>query len=258
MLWMLLVLAQAPAQPAPSADTIRLTPTATFEFELGKNGVKGSRLEKLAWSPDRNELYLMTYDPNPDASIKTAFHYVMQTANGTMKAVNAAPEWSGAYWAWKSDKSAPGDPSFTIEVAVEQKRMETGVATPMGGDYARGGTGGTPTTGISSGSAVDAARGMKFQQVYTMTLKGQVIGEWIDHRIQPGFTFGWGPAGSGLIAFVEKEGGRLAIMDRTGKKQRIESTKNVLLPAWTDDGSRMAYLEGQSKSKFAVRLVDVK
>ena len=99
MLWMFLVLAQTPAQPARSADAISLTPTATFEFELGKNGVKGSRLEKLAWSPDRNELYLMTYDPNPDATIKTAFHYVMQTANGTMKAVNAAPEW--AAWPWK-------------------------------------------------------------------------------------------------------------------------------------------------------------
>jgi hypothetical protein len=257
MLWMLLVLAQTPVQPAPSADAIRLTPTATFEFELGKNGVKGSRLERLAWSPDRNELYLMTYDPNPDATIKTAFHYVMQTANGAMKAVNAAPEWVGAYWAWKSDKSAPGDPSFTIDISTEQKRMETGVATPMGGDYARGGTGGD-LPGISSGSAVDASRGMKFQQVYTMTLKGQIVGEWINHRIQPGFTFGWGPAGSGLIAFVEKEGGRLAIMDRTGKKQRVEGTKNVLLPAWTEDGARMAYVEGQSKNKYAVKLADIK
>jgi hypothetical protein len=257
MLWILLVLAQTPAQQPISVEAIRVTPTATFEFELGKNGVKGTRLEKLAWSPDRNELYLMTYEPNRDASIKTAFHYVMQTSNGAMKSVNTAPEWVGAYWTWKSDKSAPGDPSFTIDITTEQRRAETGVATPMGGDYARGGTGGD-LPGVSSGAAVDAARGMKFQQVYTMTLKGQVVGEWIDHRIQPGLTFGWGPAGSGLIAFVEKDGGRLAIMDRTGKKQRIEGTKNVVLPAWTEDGARLAYLEGQTKTRYAVRLADVK
>ena len=255
MLWMLFVLAQTPAQPTPSVETIRVTPTATFEFELGKKSVKGSRLERLAWSPDRNELYLMTYEPNPDATIKAAFHHVMQTATGTVKPVKDAPEWANAYWTWKSDRSAPGEPALMIDVSQEQKRAETGVATPMGGELARGGT--SDATGISSGAAMAASRGMKFQNVYTMTLKGQTIGQWIDHRIQPGLTFGWGPKNSGLIAFAEIEGGRLVIMDRTGKKQRIDGTKNVLLPAWTEDGARMAYVEGRGKNKYVVVLADV-
>ena len=164
MIWMLFLLAQTPAQPLPSVETIRVTPAETYQFELGKNGVKGSRLEKFAWSPDRTELYVMTYEPNSDATIKEAFHYVLQVASGAMKPVDAAPAWLDAYWLFKSDRSAPGDPTLTIAVGQERKRAETGVATPMGGDYARGGSG--DTTGLPTAGAIDASRGMQFQNVY--------------------------------------------------------------------------------------------
>jgi hypothetical protein len=247
---------QSQSQSMPSVDTIRVTPSVTHQFELGKNGVKGSRMERLAWSPDRNELYLMTYEPNKDASIKEAFHYVMQVATGAMKSVEAAPPWVESYWTWKSDRSAPGEPTLSIAVSQDRKRAETGVATPMGGDLARGGT--SDTTGLASGAAVNASRGMQFHEVYTLTLKGETIGEWIDHRIQPGLTFSWGPKSSGLIAFAEKGGGKLVIMDRTGKKQQIEGTKGVVLPAWTEDGARMAYLETRGKNKYAMIIAEVK
>jgi hypothetical protein len=253
---LLLVLGPPQSQSMPSVDAIRVTPSVTHQFELGKDGVKGSRLERLAWSPDRNELYLMTYEPNPDATIKQAFHYVMQAATGTMKSVEAAPPWVEAYWTWKSDRSAPGEPTLSIAVSQDRKRAETGVATPMGGDLARGGT--SDTTGLASGAAIDASRGMKFQNVYTLTLKGETIGEWIDHRIQPGLTFSWGPKSSGLIAFAEKGDGKLVIMDRTGKKQPIGGTKGVVLPAWTEDGARMAYLETRGKNKYAMIIAEVK
>ena len=128
---------------------------------------------------------------------------------------------------------APGDPTLTIE-SSGAKRAETGVATPMGGDYARGGT--ADATGLPTSGALDASRGMQYKNVYTLMLKGEIIGQWIDHRIQPGLTFGWGPKGSGLIAFAAKDGGRLVIMDKTGKKQKIDDTKDVVLPAWTEDG----------------------
>ena len=43
--------------------------------------------------------------------------------------------------------------------------------------------------------------------IYSMKLKGEVIGEWRDHRIMPGVTFGWAPAGTNLIAFSERNTG---------------------------------------------------
>ena len=218
--------------------------------------MKGTRVERFGWSPDKTEFYVMTYEPNRDATIKEAYHYVMQVATGQTKSANAAPAWADAYWLFKSDQSAPGDASLTINVAQERKRAETGVATPMGGDLARGG--GSDTTGLTVGGAIDASRGMDFHNIYTLTLKGETIGQWTDHRIQPGMTFSWGPKGTGLIVFTEKDSGRLVFMDRGGKKQRIDSTKGVILPAWTEDGSRLAYLEPRGKNRYEVIIADVK
>jgi hypothetical protein len=90
-----------------------------------------------------------------------------------------------------------------------------------------------------------------------MLLKGEVVGEWVNHAIVPGLTFGWGPAGSHLIAYAEKSSGRLVIMDSTGARQKIDGTKSVVLPAWTADGSKVAYLEGRGRNKFAVVIAKV-
>jgi hypothetical protein len=248
-------------QSTPSAETIRLLPSVVAEFQLGAGGINGQRVRQLAWSPDGRELYLMTYEPNRDASIKEAFHYVMPAAGGKFARVEATPTWAATYWTWKSDRSAPGDQSRQIEVLQEKKRAETGVATPMGGDMARGGadTGGAGAAGgISPAAATDAARGMQMQDVYTLKLKGEIVGEWINHPIVPGLTFGWGPKATGLIAFAEKNGGRLVLMDRAGKKQKVDGTKDVVLPAFSDDGSRLAYLEGRGRNRFAVIVADVK
>jgi hypothetical protein len=256
MLQMLLFLSLVTAQLATSADAIRLSPGFIGEFELGKNGVSGSRVRQLAWSPDGKELYLMTYEPKPDASIKQAFHYLIPIAGGRPNRVEAPPAWAATYWSWKSDRSAPGEPSLKIEVSEEKKRAETGVALPAGGEMARGGTA-DPATGLSSESALNAARGMENNNVYTLRLKGEVIGEWINHPIVPGLTFGWGPLESGLIAFAEKSSGSLVIMDKTGKKQKVAGTKGVVLPAWSDDGAKIAYLEGRGRNKYAVIIAAV-
>ena len=248
-------------QSAPSVEAIRLSPSVVAEFQLGSGGINGQRVRQLAWSADGRELYLMTYEPNRDASVKEAFHYVIPVAGGKFARAEATPAWATTYWTWKSDRFAPGDQSQQIEVLQEKKRAETGVATPMGGDLARGGTdtgGAGAAGGISSSSAVDAARGMQMQDVYTLKLKSEIIGEFINHPIVPGLTFGWGPKASGLIAFAEKNGGRLVLMDRAGKKQKVDGTKDVVLPAFSEDGSRLAYLEGRGRNRFALIVAEVK
>jgi hypothetical protein len=245
------------AQTAPSVEAIRLAPSVAAEFQLGSGGINGQRVRQLAWSPDGTQLYLMTYDPERDASVKQAFHYVIPAAGGKLEKVDAAPAWVATYWTWKSDRFAPGDQSRKIEVLQESRRAETGVATPMGGDFARGG-GDTTSTGISSGAAVNAARGMQMQNVYTLKLGSEIVGEWIDHPIVPGLTFGWGPKSNGLIAFAEKDGGRLVLMDQAGKKQRVEGTKDVVLPGFSEDGSRLAYVEGRGRNRFALIVAEVK
>ena len=41
-------------------------------------------------------------------------------------------------------------------------------------------------------------------------------------------------------------------MDSTGAKQKMDGTKGVVAPAWTNDGTRLAYLEGRGRNKFAL------
>jgi hypothetical protein len=99
---------------------------------------------------------------------------------------------------------------------------------------------------------------MQMQNVYTLKLGSEIVGEWIDHPIVPGLTFGWGPKSNGLIAFAEKDGGRLVLMDQAGKKQRVEGTKDVVLPGFSEDGSRLAYVEGRGRNRFALIVAEVK
>jgi hypothetical protein len=242
------------AQSLTSAESLRLAPSVVADFELGKD-MKGSRLRQLAWSPDHSQIYLMTYEPNRDASVKEAFHYLIPVAGGDPKRVEARPDWAETYWDWKSHHTAP-DASMKIEVAQE-KRRQNAVAVPFGGDAARGGVVDPATSGLSQESALEAARAMQNDDVYMLRLKGEIVGEWVNHPIVPGLTFGWGPKNSGLIAFAEVKSGRLVLMDRAGDKQKVDGTKNVVLPAWTEDGARLAYLEGRGRNKYALVIAAV-
>ena len=46
-------------------------------------------------------------------------------------------------------------------------------------------------------------------------------------------------------------------MDKKGDKQKVNDTKNVVMPAWTDDGSKLAYLEGRGRGRFALIVATV-
>ena len=169
-----LLLGFALLQTQDAPQTYRLSQSVVIDVNLDK--LKGKLVRQLAWSPDKTQLYLMTYDAKNDASIKEAFHYVIALDGGVPKKVEAPPEWATAYWTWKSGQTAPGDPSLKIDVSEEQRR-ENAIALPFGGDYAKGGTGGAdPAAGTSSASAIEASRGMKTFNAYTMKLKGEVVG----------------------------------------------------------------------------------
>jgi hypothetical protein len=82
---------------------------------------------------------------------------------------------------------------------------------------------------------------MQRLHVFTVTLKGRpsAIRE---PQFLPGYTFSWSPQPLGAIAYVNASG-RLVLMDPAGPKQPIEATKNVLLPAWSADGTQIAFLQ---------------
>jgi len=242
------------AVPPAAAPAYTLTPRIVGEIDLGQ--MKGSRLRRLAWSPDGSELYLQTYDPDVKAQPKDVYHFIVSTTDATARQVDAEPAWAAEYWLWKAAQMAPGDPEFKIEVVTE-KGIAAATALPMGGDMAKGGVDTSGGSGASMDAMLEAARQSQNTMTYRMRLHGQTVGEWINHPIMPGLTFGWGPKGSDVIAYADAKGGQLIIMDKDGKRQKIEGTRDVALPSWTADGTRMAYLESRGRTKYAVVIAAV-
>jgi len=244
---------QAMQTPPPTAASVVVTPSApVVEFDMRK--LKGPLVRQLAWSPDQTELYLQTYEANRDASVRNTFHYVIPVAGGPPRQVETAPSWAVAYFQWKSGQASPDDPTWKIDVSSE-KKLQSATAIPMGGDLARGGSV-DATGGVAVESVTAAVNQSGNVNIYSMLLSGEVVGYWENHPIVPGLTFGWAPKGVGLIAFADKAG-KLALMDRGGKTRRIDSTKAVTLPAWSVDGTKLAYLEKTARTTYALVIATV-
>src|SRR5258705_548254 len=67
----------------------------------------------------------------------TARDYIVSLADRTVSVAFGEPEWASAYWAMKSDFTAPGNPALRIELAREDRR--TRVTPFLGGTNAGNG-----------------------------------------------------------------------------------------------------------------------
>lgn len=242
--WITVLLAQvAPANPVTVG-----TPVRVAELDSGK--LKGQP-KRLAWSPDGARLYLLVTEQKGAAPVER--HYLIAASGGAAEASDTPPDWASKYWAWKSAQAAPGAPDFKIEIAQEEK-VNRATAAPMGGDLARGGT--SSGEGTSVGDATSAAYQTQNSMVYSMKLKGQIVGEFVNSPIVPGLTFGWSPQALGLIAYAHKSG-QVMIMDRTGLVTEIKDSGAALLPAWSEDGGKLAFLRREGRSKYRLMVATV-
>jgi hypothetical protein len=248
-------LVQAPA-PVDAAKVSVSPPATIVEIDVGK--LKGE-LMRLAWSPDATVLYVLTVERDTRSGSVKPRHYLLALDGTPPKGTDGEPPWAATYWTWKSAQAAPGRPALKIAVEQRQERVSS-TATPMAGNMARGGSdpggSGSGGVGVSVDEAARAAEQSQTASIFRLRLKGQVIGEFVNVPAVPGLTFGWGPSGSGLIAFANPEG-RLVVMDEQGHARDVEGTKSALLPAWTSDGKRLAWLEKTGRKKAALRVADV-
>jgi hypothetical protein len=257
---LMLVLALITAALPIDATKISVSaPMTIVEIDTGR--LKGD-LVRLAWAPDGTQLYLQTAEPDTRGNVKLR-HFTVGLDGSAPRSVDAEPPWATLYWSWKSAQSAPGVTALTIQVDQQTKRVNT-TSAPAGGDMAKGGlgsgTGGGSggAGGMSTGEAVGAAYQSQNATVMTLKLKGEIVGQFVNAPALPGTTFGWGPSGSGLIAFV-RTGDRadLVIMDDQNRKCEIGATRAALLPAWTADGRKLAYLEKTGRKKVTLKIVDI-
>ncbi len=189
--------------------------------------------------------------PAPNAKPR---HYLFSMAGGAMQAGDAAPEWAADYWAFKSDRFAPGMESVSIDVEqkVENLKFGTGSAgaldrssNPIGADN------------VSAASNVEKAAESQHVNVVRLKVYDRVIGEFQNMQATPGLTFGWGPDASGAIAYTDLDG-RLFLLDRFQHHRGVEGVRDAILPAWSSDGRRLAWLRKTGRKKYALTYVELK
>lgn len=217
-------------------------PTVVAEIDLGK--LKGE-LRQIGWSPDADLLYVQTAEGRPPA--ERAHHYTVALAGGAPAALINQPAWAEAYWAFKSDRFAPGIGSLMIDVQQSFETMKYGTGSAGAIDQADRATGGMTTSGANA----DRAAMSEKNRVVRLKLLEQTVSEFVNEPPVPGFMFSWGPQASGAIAFTDRDG-RLFLFDQRGHKQTVAAAKDAVLPAWTTDGSRLAWAQRSGRKKYVL------
>lgn len=240
------------AQPATPIPAVSLElPTRLLEIDTSK--LKGDPW-RLAWSPDGTQLYFEAADRDIRGTVKSVKGVLVTIADKSMKNLDQAPAWVAKYWLWKADRASPAAPAFKI-TAEEREEIVRAVAAPTGGALAKGGTA-DPTAGTSLGDAAAAANSAQVKRIFALKVKGEgrgpseLIGEWVNEAVAPGVNFGWAPAPRHLIAYAKRDGGPLVLLDDQGHKQEVAGTRNVVLPAFSDEGAKLAWLEKKDKKHY--------
>src|SRR5262245_26915422 len=254
MIW--LILAAATLQNPPSVDASKVTLSIAepiADLDLGK--LKGDPA-RLAWSPDKTEFYVQTVERDGRGAVKSTKHYVVAAASRTAKSVEREPEWASQYWTWKSAQASPGAAAFKI--VVDGPRQETVRATsaPAGGALAKGGTA-NPLEGTTVADVAAAVDQSQTRTIYTLRLNGESLGDWVNEPVTPGSNFGWAPAPMTMIVFAKRNGGPLVVVDAAGRRQQLDGAKLAVLPAWSSDGARIAWLERKDKKKYDLVVAEV-
>jgi len=237
-----LSIAAVQAPGAVDVSTIRVgTPKTIVELDLGK--LKGE-LRQVGWSPDGTELYVQTLDGSPPSA--KLRHYVVPVGGGAAAPMDDQPEWAREFWAHKSDRFAPGLASLMIDFEQKAEKIKNGTGIGRPGEMATG--------SAASGVPVDIEKTAEgqHQNVARLTLFGETISEFINQVPIPGLMFGWGPARSGAIAYTERESGHLLLLDRDRHKRTVSGVKDALLPAWSLDGTRLAWVQKSGRKKYTL------
>jgi len=250
---LVLSLALLPAAQGTAIDVSGLTfgpPVLVLELDSSK--LTGD-VRRLAWEPDGTTLYLQTAAGKPpDEKFR---HWAIDIAGGALTGLDHEPDWAAEYWTVKQDRVAPGIPSLVIDV---QKQIET-LKPGTGASGVLDRQSSPDAVAGASPNAENLANGMHGNQsvnVVRLKLVGQDIAVWINERPFPGMKFSWGPAGSAALVYAG-EHGELIFLDGQRRRQTVPKVSEAFLPAWSTDGSRLAFIRKTGRKKLAISWIAV-
>ena len=123
--------------------------------------------------------------------------------------------------------------------------MKVGTGTGRPGEQASGVAGTFPVD-------VEKTAEGQLQNYARLTFVGEIISEFVNQMPIPGLMFSWGPVASGAMAYTDREFGRLTLIDQHRHKQTIAGVKDALLPAWSIDGTRLAWVQKTGRRKYTL------
>lgn len=234
--------------PAPAPPTLQITPPAVV-VDIDAGQVHGTPIE-LAWAPDSGSWYLETIE----GTGPTAKHHSFLIAVGDKapRSVNAAPDWAATYWQFKSNRAAPAHPQTMIQ--VDSTKQADAIPVQSLSQKAAGASNGGVALQGQVDRAIDSANAAIVQR---LTVDGTTISQLVDEPLIPGLTFGWAPEKYDAIAFRNEHHHGLSLYRLGGTPVEVNDTKEILLPAWSPDGTRVVFLERIGKKKYEMAQVKV-
>ncbi|MGE3955348.1 MAG: hypothetical protein AB7H96_01415 [Vicinamibacterales bacterium] len=219
-------------------DTMVVAPPTTVT-DVTRKALSGEP-RRLSWAPDGSVLYLQSRDGVGGAA--RVRHFQIRLADQKLRPLDEEPDWAADYWHNKVVERAPGMPWLKIDVREDRTRQRV---APF--------TGGFASAGTATGSEAASSYVLSY---ITLSYLGVEIGRFMSDEPKDGVTFGWGPAGSGAIAFVDGNG-HLALVDKEKRIRPVPRTSSVLLPAWSPDGNYVAFLQKQGRSRYQLASIAI-
>lgn len=220
-----------PLADAARAGLLRLEPLDATRLEVspGRILVKGGEDDfggapaRLAWSPDSTQLLLRTVRRDAKGAL-TSDTLLLLSGEGRLERVAGAPEWAMPYWNWKSGLEAPWRPECRL---TSEDRMMALLPEQL--------------NIFKSGFTRDFSRTPTEMPVTVHEFLGEQVAMITDPLYARGCTFSWAPFAQGALAFRDRRA-LLVLMDAAGRKHDVPGSMHALLPAWSPNGRRMAFV----------------
>jgi hypothetical protein len=240
--------AQSVPQPPDPARLVVSNPTTLCD--LGKADARGVAT-RVAWSPDGVWIYvrMSTFDRWSNETVR---HLLVETQGKRVQDLGDEPSWLPRYWNTKSALTSPAVASWRIRIDTREEQVRT-TNVPREGNI---GQHGDPSAGMDDvvRKAANSSQKTLFENY---VLNGRVISSAINDHVAPGRAFAWAPQPVALIAFVDAKG-RLQLMTQAGATREVRGARKPSLPAWSEDGRRLAFVQSSATSNCVVKVVEIR